>query len=94
MIRRRAFGYIDPLGPGGVIIWHNGTRSILVQAMAWCWTAPSHHLNQFYITSGGLHFSPEVNLAGKCSRCQSMKLCENYTFEITATFPEGQWVNF
>ena len=34
----------------GDIIWRQRTESILVQVMAWCLMAPSHYLNQYWLT--------------------------------------------
>ena len=31
------------------IIWRHKTRSTLAQVMAWCLTAPSHYLNQYWL---------------------------------------------
>ena len=39
---------INSLWPRDVI-WRQGSRSALAQVMAWCLTAPSHHLNQCWL---------------------------------------------
>ena len=40
--------WVKSLWPGDAI-WRQGSRSTLVQAMAWCLTAPSHYLNQCWL---------------------------------------------
>ena len=55
-------------------IWHHGSWSTLVQVMAYCLMAPSHHLTQcWFIISRVLHHSPIDNSTG-ISKSQSHKL--------------------
>ena len=56
--------WINSLWPGDTI-WRHGTRSTLAQVMACCLTAPSHYLNQCWLTIRGvLRHSSENSFAG------------------------------
>ena len=60
--RSNGVDIIESLCPS-VVIWRQGSRSTLAQVMAWCLTAPSHYLNQFWLMIGEvLWHSPDSNL--------------------------------
>ena len=54
-------GWLNSLCPN-VAIWWQGSRSLLIQVMAWCLTAPSHYLNQCWLIIGKVQWnSSECN---------------------------------
>ena len=63
--------------------------------MACCLTAPSHHLNQFWLIIIEAHWHlPEGNIAETALDISHNKVFfENCTFENIATSFRGQWVN-
>ena len=72
-------------------IWRHGSGSTLVQVMACCLMAPSHYLNQCWLLKREVRWhSPESYFAQATTLYNEF---ENYTFEITATAPNSQWVN-
>ena len=73
-------------------IWYGASWSTLVQAMAYCLTAPSHYLNQYWHWTriAGIHSSGWLQQSFKSP---IPRLFEMYTFESTATPPSRQWVN-
>ena len=65
----------------------------LVQVMAYCLTAPSHYLNQFWLLINEvLWYSPESNFPKGAQAVILYNEFVNYTFEITATSSRGQRV--
>ena len=73
--------------------WHWGSWSTLVQAFAWCLTAPSHYLNQSWLGINEiLWHSFQGNIYMSTQDIKPQVVLEMYTFEITATFPREQWV--
>ena len=62
--------------------------------MAWCKTAPSHYLNQYWLTiTEILWHSSEVNFSTNVWPMNPWHAFENYTFQISFISPTGQWVN-
>ena len=82
----------NSLGPSDAI-WRWGSWSTLVQVMACCLTAPSHYQNQCWLVNRVLLcYSLKDNSAGNVHESNHCNTYENYTFEINATYPRGQWV--
>ena len=78
--------------PSDAIWWHR-SRSTLPQVMACCLTAPSHHLNQYWlIIKGILLHAPECNFTGS-EEFNMLHELENHTSKTFATSPRGQWVD-
>ena len=51
--------------PSDDTIWYHGNLSTLVQVMAWCHQAPSHYLNQCWLSINMDQWhSPECNFSG------------------------------
>ena len=71
-------------------MWHWWSLSTLVQAMAWCLTAPSHYMNQCWLF---------INMANSrvmltwidTQNINPQVAYEIYTFEITTPSPGQQW---
>ena len=78
--------------PSDAIRWHR-SESRLAHIMAWCLTAPSHYLNQFWlIVKTFPQYSPEGNFTCNVQDfCPDMSL-KTYIFNITDASPRGQWV--
>ena len=75
-------------------IWQQGSGSILAQVMACCLTAPCHYLNQCWlIISEVMWHSPEGNSTVNAQDIYPWYEFEYCKFNITVTFPIGQWVN-
>ena len=70
-----------------------GDWSTLVQVTAWCLTAPSHYLNQCWLTHQQdlLVFIQRLCLPN-CRRYQSPRCVSNLHIWITAKSSRGQWV--
>ena len=74
-------------------IWRHRSGSTLAEVMACCLTTPSHNLNQcLFIINGVLWYSPYNNFTGSAWDINSWYEFVNHDFEITATYPRGQWV--
>ena len=84
---RYYFHLFTSLWPGDAI-WRHGTRSILVQVMSCCLTAPSHYLNQWV-----QRHSSESNFTIDNSAINHWNYFENYSSKISFKSPRGQWVN-
>ena len=73
-------------------IWRHGYGSALAQVMACCLTAPSHHLNQCWLSMREvLWHSEESDFAVSAEATFLYKEFENHTFRITATSLNSQW---
>ena len=64
-------------------MWWHTPRSTLVQVVDCCLTVPSHYLDPCWFIDGVLW-----------QRYQFVKWVLKNTFQITTTFPRGQWVVF
>ena len=74
-------------------IWRQGSRLTLVQAMACCLMAPSHCLNQCWLTITEVQWcSSEGNYACDVTAICHWNELENYFSKILSKFPRGQWV--
>ena len=70
-------------------IRHWKSLPTLVKVMAWCLMAPSHYLNQNWLTTNRiLWHSYQGNIYSR----YHPKLCLKFNIEITATSARGQWV--
>ena len=82
----------DSLRPSDAIWWHR-TVSTLAQMMACCLMAPRKYLNQYWlIISQIMYHSHETDFTLSV-HATSLYEFQSHTFEITATFSRGQWVN-
>ena len=81
-------GFVNSLWPSDAI-WRQGSRSTLVQVMASCLTAPSHHyMNQCWLIISKVQWcSSEGNFVTKIS----LQIA-NYFSKIVLKSPRGQWV--
>ena len=78
------------------VIWSHQCRpgSTLVQVMVCSLMALRHYLNQCWLLiSEVLWHSPERNFTASTQATILYNEFVNYSFEITATSPRGQWVN-
>ena len=83
---------VNSLAPGDAI-WHHRTRSTLLQVMACCLMAPSHHLNPqcWFVISVAFTW---VQFHWKCSSHQSLNhICKPH-IENYNQISWGQWVQF
>ena len=72
------------------VIWRHSTRSTLVQVMAWCRQAPSHHLNQCWFLINEIRWlSHEINFTVSTRATIMCNEFENNTCKITATPPRA-----
>ena len=89
---------INPLWPSDTIWWYR-SWSTLIQIMACCLRAPSHYLNQCWLTSvrssdshlratSHMIHQPSISNRRHISR-QSLKL----VWKLSITSLKGQWVN-
>ena len=76
---------INSLWPSDAI-WRHISGSTLVQVMACCLTAPSHHLNQHWLIINEVLWFTLIDQV-------DYNELENYNFKTTATPCGGQWVN-
>ena len=84
--------FLNSLWPGDDAIWWYTTGWTLAQVMACCLTAPSHYLNQCWLTIRVvLWHSSEGNFSGNAQDICPGYEFENLWFKITVT--KGQWVN-
>ena len=84
---------VDLLGPSDVI-WRHKTWSTLPQEIICCRTVPIYCLTQYCLTmTEALWYSPELNFTGNAQDNNHKIMLQNYTFEITAIFVKGDWVN-
>ena len=81
---------IQSLWPSN-IIWRHRYGSTLAQVMACCLAAPSHYLNQCWLTiKGVLWHLPESNFTRSIHGCNPQYVFEDCTFKITITSsPQG-----
>ena len=64
---------VNSLWPSDTIWWQR-TGSTVAKVMAWCLMAPSHYLNQCWLTSREAHWhAPDGNFRRKYWRYQSIK---------------------
>ena len=79
---------INSLWPGDTI-WRHSTGSTSSQVMVCCLTAPGHYMNQW--RPNVLWHSPVAN---DTTNTQDIyPWYENDSFQITATYSKGQWVD-
>ena len=84
--------FINSVCPSDTI-WQHRSGSALAPAMACCLMAPSPYLHQCcLIIKGLLYHSPESNYKRSALKLSLQHAVRYYTFEITTTFPRGQWV--
>ena len=78
-------------------IWQYRSWPTLGQVMGLCLTAPSHYLNQWWLfLSEVLWHSHESNFSASAKATIIYRLYKDFeyqTFQFTATFPRGQWVD-
>ena len=75
-------------------IWQHRFGSALAQVMACCLTAPSHYLNQCWLTISKIQWHPsESNFTRDTSGISLWHWLENCLFKILLKSPRGQWVN-
>ena len=72
-------------------VWGHISGSTLGNVIPCCLTAPSHYLNQCWISLMGFY---DIHLRAVLHRVPKLLFCvpANYTFKITSTTPMGQWV--
>ena len=86
--------WVNSLWPSDAIWWH-GSGSTLAQVMACCLTAPSHYLNQCWLTiSEILWHSPESNFTENTKDIYLWNEFEIYKFYIVVKSARGQWVKW
>ena len=74
---------INSLRPSDAIWWHRSGPT-LAPVMAWCLTAPSHYLNQYWLTmSDVLWHPPESNFATSIQVTILYNEFGNYTFNTS-----------
>ena len=89
---RRSYLF-NSLRPGDTI-WRQRSGSTLVQVMACCLTAPSHYLNQCWLSISSVQWlSSNDNPTRDTSAINHYDPFENYISKISFKFPRGQWVN-
>ena len=83
----------NSLGPSDAIC-RQISGSTLAQVMACCLTAPSHYLNQCWVTISKVpwHSPKDISIRSTADTRQRNKF-ENWIFKIASRFPRGQWVN-
>ena len=82
---------INSLWPSDAI-WHWRSWSTPIQVMACCLMAPSHHVNQCWVTTNKiLYNSFQGNIYLNTQDINPQILFEIYTFWITATSTREQW---
>ena len=87
-----SIGLFNSLWPSDAI-WQHKSGSTLVQVMACCLTAPSHHLNQCWLTISKVpRHSPEGITIRSAADTRPRKKIENWIFKIASRFSRGQWV--
>ena len=87
-----ANGMFNSLWPSDAYIWLQGSRSTLVQVMAWCLTAPSHYLNQCWLAITKVQWcSSEGNFTWDITPIKiSLKII---FLRFLLKSAKGQWVN-
>ena len=79
--------------PGDAIWWH-GTRSTLAQVMACCLMAPSHYLNQCWLSILEVPWhSSGCIIIRRSEETNQWNKNENCIFIMASTSPRDQWVN-
>ena len=82
----------NSLWPGDAIRRHR-SGSTLAQVMACCLTAPSHYLNQCWLSISSVQWlSSKDNLTRDTSAINHYNQLENYLSKIQLRSPRGQWV--
>ena len=86
--------FVNSLWPSDAI-WRHRSGSTLAQVMACCLTAPSHYLNQCWLTISKVHawHSPEGICVWSTADTHQRNKIENLIFKIASRLPRGQWVN-
>ena len=80
---------INSLSPGETMWWHRYGPT-LVQVMACCLTAPSHCLNQCWLTiKGVIWFSPETNFTRSVHELNHGDVFRDYNFKIAPTMNQS-----
>ena len=75
-------------------IWWQGSRSTLVQVMACCLMAPSHHMNQCWLIISKVEWhSSKGKFTKDTSAINHWNYLENYVPKISFQFLRGHWVN-
>ena len=83
--------WVNSLWPSDLIYLRSW--STLIQVMAYCLIAPSHYLNQCWLTIKEILWHPfHGNVYLNTQVINPKVMFEIYTFEITATSPRVQWV--
>ena len=79
----------------GDAIWWQRSGSTLAQVMAWCLTAPSHHLKQCWLLINEISwYSPGSNFAASIHAAVPFNEFEKCAYHtVTMTYHRGQWVN-
>ena len=86
------WSWLNSLWPRDTI-WRHRSGSTLVQVMAWCLTAPSHYLNQYWlITSKVQWHSSHGNFTRYTSPINHWLQFENHLCKLSFKSPRGQWV--
>ena len=84
--------YFNSLWPSDTISRHK-SGSTLAQVMACCLTAPSHYLNQCWLTISNVQWHPSLsNFTRDASAISHWNQLENYLPIILFKSPRGQWV--
>ena len=85
--------WINSLGPNDTKWWQR-SGSTLAQVMAWCLTAPSHYLNQYWLIIRKVQwYSSEDNFTWYTSTMNHWNPFENYISKITFNgSPRGHWI--
>ena len=74
-------------------IWPHRSGSTLAQLMACCLTAPSHYLNQCWLTIIKVPWhSPEGITIRSSADTRHRNKIQFWIFKIDSRFPRGQWV--
>ena len=75
------------------VIWRQRTELTLTQAMAWCLTAPSHHLNHCWLIISKFSWNSFDGITKRRSGYMNLSnKIESYICKITSSSTRGQWV--
>ena len=81
---------VNSLWPGDAI-WQHGARSTLAQVMACYQTAPSHYLNQCWLTIDGAHsHSSQGIIIRQYEDTNQENEIENCSYKMASRSPRGQ----
>ena len=74
-------------------MWHWSSGSTLVKVMACCLMAPSHYLNQCWLSIKGVLWHSLKSNSTSADELKSVKCVRWLHFKMTTTTPRSWWVN-